>query len=209
MLVKCKDRVNDTRVLSNIHIAVDSIRRVYIAANLNAGDSEICSVCAELNTTNLHKEILCQGTKEECDSYIKELLSHVGVFVHEEKCCAKTFEDGCYKGFDIPLEAWYGSVEAITEKRPHMMIGIYSESGGTKGEFELLWEKSGIRLCVFSDGIRVLKEMPEVLELLQGMDESGIQLSVDQVADRLVSVGYRNCTAYTRECMEKECDEDA
>lgn len=209
MLVKCKERVNGTRVLSNIHIAADSIRRLYIASNLNADDSEMCCVCAELKTTNLHKEILYQGTKEECTSYIKEVTHHIGVFEYREACCLQSLEDGCYKGFDIPLEAWYGSTEAIAEKRPHMMIGIYLESGGTKGEFELLWENAGIRLSVFSDGIRVLKEMPEVLDLLRDMEESGVQLSVDQVADRLVSVGYRNCTAYTRECMEKECNENA
>lgn len=80
MFIKCVDRNGDTRSLTNIHINSEDIRRVYVVEDEKKATKNKATVVAELRTTNIHKELLFEGSKAQCEAFQTKLLSMLGVF---------------------------------------------------------------------------------------------------------------------------------
>lgn len=80
MFIKCVDRNGETRSLKSIHINSEDIRRVYVVQDEKKADKNKAAVVAELRTTNIHKEVLFEGTMAHCEAFQTKLLSMLGVF---------------------------------------------------------------------------------------------------------------------------------
>lgn len=80
MFIRCMDRKNETRELTDIHINSEDIRRIYILEDTKKAAEEACTVVAELRTANIHKEVLCKGTRCVCEAFKEKLISLLGVF---------------------------------------------------------------------------------------------------------------------------------
>lgn len=95
------------------------------------------------------------------------------------------------KAFIIPHEAWY---KDLIKEAPYITIGFYYESGGTEGEFKIVWEDIGIRLLAFGDSWEVLGKMPELIELMAGISKKKISPTVKQFAEMLEDIGFKDIT---------------
>ena len=83
---------------------------------------------------------------------------------------------------------------------PEIMVGIYSDGGGTEGEFAIKWHNLGNKLIpcleVFEDAWGVLAGMPDLVESLGKLD--GECPSADNVIQILSDLGFKDCTPYER-----------
>lgn len=87
------------------------------------------------------------------------------------------------KSFIIPKKL-YG-------ENPYIMIGFYNEHG-TEGEFKIEWNSIGIQLKAYEDSWEALSKMPELIKLLAKIDREKLEYSVQDFADELVKLGYKN-----------------
>lgn len=99
------------------------------------------------------------------------------------------------KAFIIPSEAWY---KDIIKEKPYIIIGFYCESGGTEGEFKIVWEDLGIRLMAFHDSWEVLGRMPELIELMAGISRKGMNPTIREFAEMLKDIGFKDITERKR-----------
>lgn len=101
------------------------------------------------------------------------------------------------KGFYIPCKSWhaeYTSARNIT----NIVIGLYASSGGTNGEFEIIWDELGMRLRAYSDGWKVFNQMPELTALLDTISKRETEPTLEEFAAMLKELGYEDCTEYER-----------
>lgn len=104
------------------------------------------------------------------------------------------------KAFIIPYEAWYKNV---ISGNPHICIGIYYETGGTDGEFEIVWDRSGIQLAAYSDSWETLRKMPELIELMAKIDREKSEPTLPEFAELLKGIGFRDITKRENPDMER------
>ena len=95
------------------------------------------------------------------------------------------------KAFIIPYEAWYKN---MISGNPHIYIGLYYETGGTDGEFKIVWDKIGIRLMAYSDSWEILRNMPELIELMAKIDREESEPTLSEFAELLKEIGFRDIT---------------
>lgn len=100
------------------------------------------------------------------------------------------------KGFYIPCKSWYA--DAIGEKKEYIIIGMYTEYGGTQGEFRIEREKLGIRLKAYNDSWETLSQMPELINLLAKIQRSGNEPTLEEFAEMLKELDYEDRTEYER-----------
>lgn len=100
------------------------------------------------------------------------------------------------KGFSIPSKSWYADV--IGEKKESITIGIFTEDGGTQGEFRLEWEELGIRLKAYNDSWETLNQMPELINLLAEIERAGTEPTLEKFAEMLKELDYEDQTEYER-----------
>lgn len=96
------------------------------------------------------------------------------------------------KAFEIPSEAWYAPY--LEWEIPHIMIGFYYENEDTEGEFRIDWEEIGPRIKAYSDSWEALSKMPELIELLAKIDREKLEYTIDEFANELIKLGYRDIT---------------
>lgn len=103
---------------------------------------------------------------------------------------------GCVKGFYHLSKTWYGPSILDAKTVDKISIGFYHPDGGTTGEFEISWYnmagESVPRLLVFDDGWSALANMPELVSLLESVDDQNI--TPDEMATKLVDVGIKDMT---------------
>ena len=104
---------------------------------------------------------------------------------------------GCKRQFTQLSTAWYGP-ELLKSKNEIdvVTIGYYHPSGGTTGEFQVLWEYIGRmltpKLCAFDDSWSALYEYRDLLELMAGID--GKDVSPDEFCKILSDLGIEDAT---------------
>lgn len=99
------------------------------------------------------------------------------------------------KGFSIPSKAYYAA--SIGYQPPHIMIGFYYDEG-CEGEFKIVWDGIGIQLQAYNDAWEALSKMPELINLLAKIDMEGKEPTVDEFAELLEEIGYKDLTEYTK-----------
>ena len=98
------------------------------------------------------------------------------------------------RAFSIPHQTWYAetSVKPYHENE-YMYIGFYYENG-TEGEFRLEWNNVGIQLKVYDDSWEALSKMPELMELLAKLSRENKTPSINEFAEMLKELGYKDRT---------------
>lgn len=109
----------------------------------------------------------------------------------------KDFLDSA-KAFMIPYEAWHAEMSVRPFENEHIMIGFYYENDGTEGEFKLEWDKYGIKLKAYNDAWEALSKMPELIELLGKIDREKKEPTVEEFAEMLKKLGYKDITERVR-----------
>lgn len=104
-------------------------------------------------------------------------------------------KESSIKAFIIPSESWY---KDIIKEKPYITIGFYHESGGTEGEFKIVWEDLGIRLMAFHDSWEVLGRMPELIELMAGISKKKMNPTIKEFAETLKDIGFKDITERSR-----------
>lgn len=104
--------------------------------------------------------------------------------------------DNNAKSFYIEDETWY-AIKGENKDRS-MMIGFYYKDG-TEGEFKIVWEPVGMRLMAYRDAWEALTKMPELLELMARIDREEAEPSVEEFANMLTELGYRDRTERVKE----------
>lgn len=102
------------------------------------------------------------------------------------------------KAFSVPYEAWYADAVREIGEDEHVMVGFYREDGSAEGEFRIAWTPNGVQLRAFSDSWEALSKMPELLELLAGIDNAGKEPTVKEFTGMLIDLGYTDLTEYVR-----------
>lgn len=95
------------------------------------------------------------------------------------------------KAYIIPHEAWYKNSVA---GNPYICVGFYREGGGTEGEFEITWDKVGIRLRAYSDSWEVLRKMPELIELMAKISREKLKPTINEFSEMLNNIGFKDIT---------------
>lgn len=104
------------------------------------------------------------------------------------------------KAFRIPQETWYYG--RLPEK-PCIVIGIYHKEGSTDGEFKIVWDDIGIQLRAYNDSWGVLKQMPELIELMEGVGMLEEGPTVREFAELLKKIGFTDLTERSRKEEER------
>lgn len=99
------------------------------------------------------------------------------------------------KAFSIPHEAWY---KDIVLEGPHIYAGMYYESGGTDGEFRIVWDNIGIQLRAYNDSWEALSRMPELIGLMAKIDREKLNPTVTEFAEMLEKIGFKDITERER-----------
>lgn len=173
-----------------------------LVKDLSGGYTSPCFGCESLGNCVSKKIQPCAMYRalEKLKNY-EDLEEQQNVFFNYDvaiKACQEKIggEEISYKGFSIPGKSWYA--DAIGEKKEYIIIGMYTEDGGTQGEFRIEWEKLGIRLKAYNDSWETLSQMPESINLLAKIQRSGNEPSIEEFADLLKSLGYIDRTEYER-----------
>ncbi len=99
------------------------------------------------------------------------------------------------KAFIIPYEAWYKNV-VIGD--PCIYIGLYSETGGARGEFQIVWDNIGIQLQAYNDSWETLGEMPELIGLMKEICIQETEPTVQEFARLLKDINFKDITERER-----------
>jgi len=99
------------------------------------------------------------------------------------------------KAFSIPREAWY---KDVVLGKPHIYIGMYYESGGCDGEFQVVWDNIGIQLRAYDDSWEVLSHMPELIDLMSRIQIEELKPTIEEFAEMLKGIGFKDITERER-----------
>lgn len=106
------------------------------------------------------------------------------------------------KAFTIPYEAWYKDVVILGE--PHIQIGMYYEDGSCAGEFKIVWDNIGIQLRAYDDSWEVLRNMPELIDLMGRIRIEELNPTIVEFAEMLKGIGFKDITEREKEDCEYE-----
>lgn len=112
-------------------------------------------------------------------------------------------------GFTIYSQSYYADPRRLLDENfeEEITVGFYHKDGGTSGEFQFIWKRFGdtsvfgstfaIHLEAFSDGWSSLVRIPLLLNMMNDLDSdhSTPDISVEQFADKLRSIGIVDMTA--------------
>lgn len=122
---------------------------------------------------------------------------------------------GARPGFRIHSQSWYAPSMPLERHKEgafdEIMVGFYDDDGavigggGTSGEFGFIWYTLAgiptIRLECYSDGWSSLIRIPHLLNMMNELDGEcngcRADMSVEQFAERLVSIGIMDMTNRT------------
>lgn len=116
----------------------------------------------------------------------------------------KNKHEDCFRGFSHLSKAWYGksclAAYETCDCVDEIMVGMYSEGGGTTGEFGIRWSvldgKFVPQLQVYSDAFEVLvHQFTDLLAVLVSMD--GTDPTPEQISAHLIRLGVKDLTELT------------
>lgn len=101
------------------------------------------------------------------------------------------------RGFYWLSKAWYGDANLRgADCDDEIMVGLYTEEGGSSGEFAIRWiplsERSVPRLMAFEDSWAVLWEFRDLLEMLAALN--GSNPTPEDIAELLIGLGFKDNT---------------
>ena len=99
------------------------------------------------------------------------------------------------KAFVLPHETWY---KYVVSGKPYLHIGFYYKSGGTDGEFKIVWDEIDIQLQAYSDSWAVLKQMPELIDLMAKIHIEKLKPTIQEFSEMLKNIGFKDFTERER-----------
>lgn len=114
----------------------------------------------------------------------------------------KKNDDDIVRGFMLMHKCGYDH-----KTKPEILVGLYARSGGTQGEFTMLWEEISGKLspCIslFDDAWQLFEAFSDLFKELSNIQ--GTDPSAEIIEKLLLRLGYEDFTEYPKERLPVKC----